>query len=134
MNDTENQLKPWQKKIHEIIYEADTPAGKLFDILLIVFIVLSVVAVMLESVSEIEESIGPFLHVCEWIFTIAFTIEYILRIISIKKKKGSGVLLWDQAVERAIQKSSPLPLAKDGSVVTVLELVFRPTEVDAGDQ
>ena len=88
MKDEENQLKPWQKKLHEIIYEADTPAGKIFDLLLIVFILLSVAVVMLESVKDIEDQIGPALHVLEWIFTIVFTIEYVLRIVCIKKKTG----------------------------------------------
>ena len=53
MKDTENQLKPWQNRLHEIIYEADTPAGKFFDLALIIAILMSVVAVMLESVTGI---------------------------------------------------------------------------------
>lgn len=76
---------PWQKRLHEIIYEADTPAGKLFDILLIVSIVTSVIIVMLESVAEIRMAYGTILHVAEWIFTIAFTIEYILRLICVQR-------------------------------------------------
>ena len=85
MNDTENDLKPWQSRLHEIIYEADTPSGKLFDILLIVFIFLSVLNVMLESVQSIDEVYGRILVGFEWFFTIAFTVEYILRLICIKR-------------------------------------------------
>lgn len=85
MKDTENQLKPWQRNLHEIIYEADTPAGKLFDILLIVFIFLSVINVMLESVQEINDQYGPIIIAFEWFITIIFTVEYILRLICIKK-------------------------------------------------
>lgn len=85
MKDTENQLKPWQHRLHEIIYEADTPAGKFFDIALIVLILLSVANVMLESVGEINESYGTILRGFEWFITIIFTVEYILRLICIKK-------------------------------------------------
>ncbi len=88
MNDNENQLSDWQKKLHEVIYEADTPAGKLFDVLLIIFILLSVAVVMLVSVESINKKIGTLLYVSEWFFTIIFTIEYILRVICIKKKTG----------------------------------------------
>ena len=76
-------LGPWRDKLHEIIFEADTPIGKTFDIALIVAIVLSVIAVMLESVSGIRASYGDLLRLAEWTFTILFTIEYVLRILSI---------------------------------------------------
>ena len=79
-------LRPWQKKLHEIIYEADTPVGKLFDILLIVFIFLSVAVVMLESVKEINNRFGWLLLTMEWFITFIFSMEYILRLLCIKKK------------------------------------------------
>ena len=86
---SENQkpLSPWQLKLHEIIYEADTPAGKWFDILLLLFIVASALFVMLESVKGLPEYWYRFFTCAEWVITILFTIEYILRIISIKKPK-----------------------------------------------
>lgn len=74
---------PWRARLHEIIFEADTPAGKTFDILLIICIVASVVAVMLESAAPIRARHGRMLHDIEWFFTILFTIEYILRLICI---------------------------------------------------
>ncbi len=77
----------WQTKLHEIIYEADTPAGKLFDIILLILILGSIVLVMLESVTEFANKHGDFLNIAEWIVTILFTIEYILRIISVKRPK-----------------------------------------------
>ena len=77
--------KKWKERIHEIIFEADTPLGKLFDITLLVAIVLSVLAVMLESVNEIAQNYGGVLYITEWVFTGLFTIEYIARIIVIKK-------------------------------------------------
>lgn len=72
-------------RLHEIIYEADTPAGKLFDVLLLIAILASVLMVMLESVDRIDEKYGVHLNIGEWIITILFTIEYILRLISIQK-------------------------------------------------
>ncbi|HMQ67516.1 MAG TPA: ion transporter [Ignavibacteria bacterium] len=76
---------PWRHKIHEVIFEADTPAGKWFDITLIICIILSVIAVMLDSVQAIRLDYGEFLIYAEWVFTILFTIEYILRLVSVTK-------------------------------------------------
>ena len=77
------KLKNWQASIHEIIFEADTPNGKRFDISLIVIIIMSVITVMLDSVKHINAMYGNLLYALEWIFTIIFTIEYILRLISV---------------------------------------------------
>jgi voltage-gated potassium channel len=77
--------KDIKAKIHEIIFEADTPAGKAFDIWLLIAIILSVLTVVLESVSSIRSEFGHILYVLEWIFTILFTIEYFLRIYSTQK-------------------------------------------------
>lgn len=73
----------WRLLLHEVIFEADTPAGKFFDVALILAIILSIIAVMFESVAEIRNEHGQLLNVIEWIFTILFTIEYGLRIISL---------------------------------------------------
>lgn len=78
----------WKSKLHEIIYEADTPAGKAFDVVLLVIILLSVLLVLLESVKSYYLKYFTLFYVAEWIITIIFTIEYILRIISIKKKRS----------------------------------------------
>ena len=72
-----NRLK---EEIHEIIFEADTPIGKLFDIVLLVAIILSVLVVMLESVDELKNQFGNLFYILEWIFTVIFTIEYVLRL------------------------------------------------------
>ncbi len=69
--------------MHEIIFEADTRAGKAFDVLLILSIVISVTAVMLESIKSIRDPYGHILYTVEWFFTILFTIEYLLRIFTI---------------------------------------------------
>ena len=75
--------QPWRRKVHEVIFEADTAAGKLFDILLIACILLSVLAVMLDSVTSIRQAHGSLLVKVEWVFTLLFTVEYILRLLSI---------------------------------------------------
>jgi voltage-gated potassium channel len=83
-----NNLSLWRLKLHEIIFEADTPAGKWFDVVLIFSILLSVVAVMLDSVTGIRENYGSWFYTVEWFFTILFTIEYILRIVCVGRPIG----------------------------------------------
>ena len=80
------EKKPsWKHKIYEVIYEADTKEGKLFDVILLLAIIASIVLVMLESVESFDKRYHNFINISEWIITILFSIEYILRIISIKK-------------------------------------------------
>ena len=78
----------WKTKLHEVIYEADTPAGKLFDVVLLIVILVSVILVMLESVQSIFAEYANLFYIVEWIITIIFTIEYILRIVAIKNPKS----------------------------------------------
>lgn len=80
-----NTNKSWKQRLHEIIYEADTRAGKLFDIILLWIIIFSIAFVMLESVQSINEEYHDFFNIAEWIVTILFTIEYIARIVAVKK-------------------------------------------------
>lgn len=81
---TEKELirQAWRRRMHEIIFESDTPAGKWFDILLLWAIIISSVTVMLESVGSINLRLGQLLAALELLFTILFTVEYICRIIS----------------------------------------------------
>ncbi|MEO1258995.1 MAG: ion transporter [Bacteroidota bacterium] len=74
------EYNPIKEKIHEVIFEADTPLGKRFDIALMIIIVVSVVVVLLETVPSLQDKYGPFFYVLEWIFTVIFTIEYALRL------------------------------------------------------
>ncbi|HLV39189.1 ion transporter [Xanthomarina sp.] len=78
-------LADWKIKVHDIIYEAETPAGKLFDIILLIAIVASILLVMLESVESLDKQYHTFFNISEWVITIMFSIEYILRIISVKR-------------------------------------------------
>lgn len=78
----------WKTRLYRIIFEADTPAGKLFDVILIILIILSTLSVMAESVQQIRTRYGEAIRVLEWVFTILFTIEYILRLICVRVPKG----------------------------------------------
>jgi voltage-gated potassium channel len=79
----EELITGWRGKLYTVIFEADTPAGKLFDVLLIVAIILSVIAVMLDSVAGVGVGFGSWLYGLEWLFTVLFTVEYMLRMICI---------------------------------------------------
>lgn len=79
-------MKPTlRQKLERIIFESDTPLGRQFDIALIAFIIISVVLVILESVAAINSVIGRELYIAEWIFTLVFTVEYFLRIATVRK-------------------------------------------------
>ncbi|TXD49393.1 ion transporter [Polaribacter sp. IC073] len=75
----------WKVRLHEIIYEADTKEGKVFDVILLIAILASILLVMLESIESFDNDYHYYLNIGEWIITILFSIEYILRIISIRK-------------------------------------------------
>lgn len=74
-----------KKKLHEIIFEAETPEGKAFDIVLIILIISSVICVIIDSVESISTNYKTYLYILEWFFTIVFTIEYLLRLWIIEK-------------------------------------------------
>ncbi len=75
--------RQWRDILFEVIFEADTPAGRAYDIALIGAILLSVATVMLDSVSSIHQQHGGQLQLVEWLFTILFTVEYILRLLCV---------------------------------------------------
>ena len=80
----EQARAPWRDKWYVIIFQADTPAGRLFDIVLLTLIVLNVLSVILESVPSIRDSHGIYFKTAEWIFTGLFTIEYAARLTTAK--------------------------------------------------
>src|SRR5690606_9119767 len=82
---TKSKLDTIRQKIYIIIYGVNTPAGKLFDLALLFFIILSVVVIMLETIPNFDTRFHKELYVLEWIFTILFTLEYLLRIFCTKK-------------------------------------------------
>jgi len=76
-----NRLAHW---VHIVIFEADTKAGRIFDLSLMWAIVTSLVVVMLDSIESIREKLQTILYIAEWFFTILFTVEYVLRVYSVK--------------------------------------------------
>ena len=79
-------LRPnWRSRLHEVIYESNTTAGKVFDLSLLLLIVASILVVTLDSVEQYHNAYGKFFSTLEWIFTIVFTLEFILRLISIER-------------------------------------------------
>lgn len=71
----------WKEKTWEVIFKADTYWGKIFDETLLVFILLSILAVLFESIASVREQYGKILNGVEWFFTLCFTIEYLIRIL-----------------------------------------------------
>jgi voltage-gated potassium channel len=79
------QSNTWRSKLQEVIFESNTTAGKAFDICLLISILASITVVMLDSVASLHLQYGKIFFILEWAFTILFTIEYLLRLISVKR-------------------------------------------------
>lgn len=73
-----------KERLHEIIFESDTKAGRLFDLSLLVLIILSVIVVMLETVPVLHDRYFTWFYAAEWFFTIIFTLEYLLRLYTVR--------------------------------------------------
>lgn len=82
---THSSAPGWKEKLQEVIFGTETPAGKAFDLILLLSIILSVIIVFLDSDLELRKTYGRFFFMAEWVFTVLFTIEYFLRIIASKK-------------------------------------------------
>lgn len=81
------ERKKWKRQLFRIIYRADTPLGKLFDICLLILIFISTFIVMLESIPSLDLRFHKFFIALEILISVVFTIEYALRIITIRNKK-----------------------------------------------
>ncbi len=81
------QLSPWRESLNRIIFGAETRAGKLFDILLIIAIAFSVLAVMLSSVEALHKEYKQLFFYAEWGFTLLFSCEYFLRLIAVRQPR-----------------------------------------------
>ena len=75
----------WRRALFEVIFESDSRAGRLFDLVLIAVIVASVIVVVLDSVQPIQDRMGRLFNVLEWVFTALFTIEYIARLLCVRR-------------------------------------------------
>jgi voltage-gated potassium channel len=123
-------LGPIRARLHGIIFEADTPAGRTFDVLLLVAIVSSVIVVMLESVASVRTRAGPTLRALEWWFTILFTIEYLFRLASVHRPLRYAVSFFgiiDLLAILPTYLSLVLPGAQSLLVIRLLRLlrIFR---------
>lgn len=76
----------WRDQLQRIIFETDTPAGKNFDIALLIAIACSFIVILLSTVDQIWQKYGTLLFYLEWFFTIIFTIEYLTRLLSVDNK------------------------------------------------
>lgn len=79
------EIKNWRARLQEVIFESNTAAGKTFDICLLISILASIAVIMLDSISSFHLRYGRIFFILEWGFTILFTIEYLLRLISVKR-------------------------------------------------
>jgi voltage-gated potassium channel len=123
-------LRDLRSRLHEVIFEADTPAGRAFDLLLLLAIVASVIVVMLESVASVRVRAGPTLRALEWGFTILFTVEYLLRLFSVRRPLRYAVSVFgliDLAAILPTYLSVVLPGAQSLLVIRLLRLlrIFR---------
>ncbi len=80
-----NESRPWKRRLHDVIYESSTPAGKAFDVALLVLILLSIAVVILDSVPRHHARHGGLFFALEWAFTVVFTLEYVLRLIAVRR-------------------------------------------------
>lgn len=97
-------MQAWRQRLFEIIFEAETKAGRRFDLALLILILLSLIIVMLESMPSMAAIYGRELEILEWIITILFTIEYIIRLIVVRKP-----LLYARSFYGVIDLLSVLP-------------------------
>lgn len=75
----------WRRRLHTIVFESDTAAGRAFDVTLLILIALSVIVVIAESVRGVRQNHGPALLAAEWFFTLAFSVEYLLRLLCVRR-------------------------------------------------
>src|SRR5689334_18888661 len=79
------QQRTGRQRLHDVIYESNTVAGKIFDIALLLLILFSIVVVMLDSIPAFNRKYDQLFFILEWTLTILFTVEYILRLVAIEK-------------------------------------------------
>lgn len=84
-------LQNLRSLLYEVIFESNTPAGKLFDVVIITFILISVGVVMLDTVPALHSSFGSVFYFTEWFFTLVFTVEYFLRLFSARRASRYAV-------------------------------------------
>jgi len=124
------QRAAWRDTLYRVIFEHDSPAGKAFDVVLILLILASVGAVMLDSVRSLHDRYGALLQAAEWTFTVLFTVEYLLRLVSVPRPSAyarSFFGLIDLASVLPTYLSTAFPGAQYLLVIRILRVlrVFR---------
>lgn len=122
----EQPVAKWRQRLHEVIFEAETPMGRAFDLTLLAMIVVSVVAVMLETVQGIGDIYRRAFFYTEWVLTILFTIEYVLRLLSVRRPSSYALSFYGLVDLLAIlptYMSFLLPGTQSLLVVRVLRLL-----------
>jgi voltage-gated potassium channel len=114
----------FRHRLHTIIFESDTRAGRAFDVALLWAVLLSVLAVTLESVAGIRARHERLLHTVEWAFTLLFTIEYVLRVIAIRRPR-SYVLSFFGLIDLLSFLPTYLSLLVPGSQAFAVIRIFR---------
>ena len=120
----------YRDRLHEIIFEADTPAGRVFDLALIASILASIGVVMLSSVTAVSSGYGSLFYGLEWFFTVLFTVEYVLRLYCVRRPLSYALSFYGLVDLMAIAPtyiSLFLPGGQAFLVIRVLRLlrVFR---------
>jgi voltage-gated potassium channel len=77
-------LQGWRLRLYTVIFEADTRAGRLFDLVLLVMILASVAVVILDSMASVHAQYADLFYVLEWAFTLLFTVEYVARLLCVR--------------------------------------------------
>lgn len=119
-HDPDPAHRPWQQRLFTVIFEADTPAGKLFDVALLVSILASIVVVMLETVAPIADRYGPWLEAAEWVFTALFATEYVLRLASVRVKRAYALSFFGVVDLLAILPSLVTPFLPEARALLVV--------------
>jgi voltage-gated potassium channel len=74
---------PWRRRLHEIVFEADTRAGRVFDLVVVALIILATFAAIVETLPDLPPAVHQALVAAEWVFTALFTLEYVARLLSV---------------------------------------------------
>jgi len=125
MNTDKRQHWPkWKFIVHQIIFGTETPAGRAFDVILMISISISVLVVFLDSVKSIHDEHGDLLYALEWLFTILFTIEYALRIIS-TRRPASYIISFYGIIDLLSILPTYLSLILTGGQFLIVIRIFR---------
>lgn len=113
----------WRVRLHDVIFEADTPAGRAFDIVLIASILLSVAAVMADSVEAVNARWAAELYLVEWVFTALFSAEYLLRLLAVERPLAYARTFYGVVDLLAILPTYVSPLFPGSQYLLVIRLL-----------